>query len=630
MLAIYDMADHESEKLLYQGRYSEILALSVDSPDFQPGPENLPHVVAALALLGRTEEAGGLYHAYIQTLPPKAALVTRFFYALAVCRERRMPAARALFVENLKRARDLVQQLTQEGAPIPEVERVKFYAAQGLAFLRYNMGYLRQAEFWSRKALTSATASSFQYGSCLAHELYGHVQLQLGHVNAGMINLKLAREKASRLGQGALTQTFDAAQRLYRATYGLCSHADEIIAELNEALGRCKYEDAYTKAALQIQLARILTLTGDLREANALLEKASALVYKVDNPYLETIYNLGLAHVQMLEGNYSIALSIARNAESRARDRSYMPSVLKSLGLQSQILERMGMGAEHRAVIRDMKALTAKSGSFISQRIQSRSEYVSANCRRGEDPLGDLIDDVHFHKRDIIADIFAKGWFTFLHQVLGVTPQQNLIVFDLQPGSLTLFSRGHIVHRAEGCSALIKKLLLALKDGRELSKEEITHCLWAQAYHPARHDQLIYTLIARTRRLLQPYARWIEVTEQGYRLEEGVSLRNGRVVASASKDPEPLPAPSQAPVMEQKPAAVETRGWEDYRAQLNVRQIEILDIAQTLEKIQPRNMARRFKVSDATITRDLSRLVELGTLQRFGSGRSTYYQTLNP
>jgi tetratricopeptide (TPR) repeat protein len=627
------MTDHESERLLYQGRYSEILALSVDSPDFQPGPENLPQVVAALALLGRTEEAGGLYHAYINTLPPKAALVTRFFYGLAVCRERRMRAARALFVENLKRARDLVVELHKDGAPIPEVERVKFHAAQGLAFLRYNMGYFRRAEFWIKKALNSATASSFQYGSCLALELYGHIQLQLGQVNAGMINLKLARDKASRLGQGALTQTFDAAQRLYRATYGLCSHADEVIAELNEALGKCKYEDAYTKASLQIQLARILTLTGDLREASALLEKASSLVYKVDNPYLETIYNLGLAHVQMLEGNYAIALSIARNAESRARDRSYMPSVLKSLGLQCQILERMGMGAEHKAVIREIKSLTAKTGSFISKRIQSRSEFITANCRRGEDPLGDLIDDVHFNKREITSDIFARGWLTFLHQVLGITPQQNLIVFDLQPGSLTLFARGHITHRAEGCSALIKKLLLALKDGRELSKEEITHFLWAQAYHPARHDPLIYTLIARTRKLLQPYARWIEVTEQGYRLEEGVSLRNGRVVNPTNREPEPQKLPSTASMMpdfEQEPARPESFGLEQHLPHLNVRQIEILDIARSLEKIQPRHMARRFKVSDATITRDLSRLVELGTLKRFGSGRSTYYQSIDP
>ncbi len=631
MLAIYDMAAPELEKLLYQGRYSEILALSVDSPDFQPGPENLPQVVAALALLGRTEEAGGLYHAYIHTLPCPAALVTRFFYALAVCRERRIRAARALFAENLKRARDIVQRLGKDGAPIPEQERVKFYAAQGLAFLRYNMGYFRQAELWSRKALNSATASSFPYGACLAHELHGHIQLQLGQVNAGMINLKLAREKAMRLGQGALTQTFDAAQRLYRATYGLCSHADEIIAELNEALSRCKYEDAYTKASLQIQLARILTLTGDLREASALLEKASALVYKVDNPYLETIYNLGLAHVQMLEGNDAIALSIARNAEARARDRSYTPSVLKSLGLQCQILERIGMWAEHKAVIRDIKALTARSGSFISRRIQSRSELITANCRRGEDPLGDLIDDVHFNKRDIISDIFTKGWLSFLHQVLGIKPHQNLIVLDLQPGSLTLFSRGHVTHRAEGCSALIKKLLLALKDGRELSKEEITHFLWAQVYHPARHDQLIYTLIARTRKLLQPYARWIEVTECGYRLEEGVSVRNGRVVTPSGKEADAsektISVPTRAS-LPQNSLLPERADLDSHLPQLNVRQMEILEMARFQDKIQPRKMAERFKVSDATITRDLTRLVELGTLQRFGSGRSTYYQTV--
>ncbi|HYX36389.1 MAG TPA: DeoR family transcriptional regulator [Oligoflexus sp.] len=627
MRAIYDMADHECERLLYQGRYNEILALSVDSPDFQPGPQNLPHVVAALALLGRTEEAGGLYHAYISTLPPKAALVTRFFYALAVCRERRMPAARSLFVENWKRARALVQELGKDGASIPEVERVKFYSAQGLAFLRYNMGHFRQSEFWIRKALNSATASSFQYGSCLAHELHGHIQLQVGQVTAGMINLKLARDKAARLGQGALTQTFDAAQRLYRATYGLCSHADEIIVELYEAISKCRYEDAYTKASLQIQLARILTLTGDLREASALLEKASSLVYKVDNPYLETIYNLCLAHVQMLEGNDAIALSIARNTEARARERSYMPSVLKSLGLQCAILERMGMGAEQKAVIRDMKSLTAKSGSFVSRRIQSRSEFMAANCRRGEDPLGDLLDDVYFNKRDIIADIFAKGWLSFLHQVLGVTPQQNLIVFDLQLGSITLFSRGHITHRAEGCTALIKKLLLALKDGRELSKEAITHFLWAQAYHPMRHDQLIYTLIARTRRLLQPYARWIEVTDHGYRLEEGVSLRNGRVVTqSGSREPDvPMAVSPAASVMKYSlPEPLEARAELPH---LNARQIEILDMARDFEKIQPRQMAKRFKVSDATITRDLSRLVELGTLRRFGSGRSTYYQS---
>lgn len=626
-----DVVTSNLEKLFYAGQYNEVLAQTIEDPTFNIEAPTVQWIVGTLSMLGRSEEAAGFYRAYIHQLTPASQIFTRFYYGLAVCRERRMDAARRLFLENVNQVRASESEWEREHGP-QATERLKFFAYQGLAFFRYSTGYYRQAFFWALKAVTASSAANYHHGSCLAHEIYGHVQLQLGDVSAGMRNLEKALDKALKLGQGAWTQTFAASVRLYRATYGLKA-AHEISAELVDSLAKCRYDDAYTKASLQIQLARNMTLTGDVIGAARMLEDSSSLVYRLDNPYLETNYNLCLAYVQFLRGNYSIALSIARNADARAKDRGYMPSRLRALGIQTQILERMGLFKERLAVLQEVRFLTTRTAGFIPRRIMQRRDFLSGAWKRGEDPLGDLIDDVVANRKDVVADILASGWLFLLRAVVGALPSQKMLVFDLESNSLTLLFEGHVVHREEGCSLLIKKLLIALSETQELSKEEITHALWAQSYNPLRHDTLIYGLIARTRKLLQPFADWIEVTETGYRLAEGVVLRNGRHLMTEHEalpafaqvhEPErvttPQNAPSKLPTQSNGDAALST-GF----AAFNLRQLEMLELARKGEKIVPKEMLGRFEVSDATMTRDLAKLVESGLLRRCGAGRATFY-----
>jgi hypothetical protein len=623
------------ESFLAAGRYNEILAETIDSPVFVAELPSIPWIIGALSFLGRTAEAEGLFASYENKLASSDLIVARFFYALAVCRERRTKAARQLFLQNLKQG---TSWINATDASQGEIEKIRFYMYQGLAFYRYTTGYFRQANFWVLKSLKAATGGNYAYGAALAHELFGHVQLQLGQIRAGLKSLEISSAKAQKLGQGALTQTFEAAKRLYRATYGL-SHADQIVTDLNDALFKCRYEDSYTKASLFVHLAKIMTLKGDLKEASKLLDKASPLVYQVDNPYLETIYNLGLATVQMQRGSYSVALSIARNAAQRAQERTHIPSVIKSLGLQAIILEKLGMHRERTGILSTLRGLSSKTGGYIARRILARQEYQVSEFRRGEDPLGDLIDDIQMRNPGAIEDIFATGWIGLLRSALGIDPEQMLIVFDLEPGAMTIFANGHVEHKKEGYSHLIRKLLCTLANAGDVTKDELTAKLWGQNYNPLRHDALIYGLIARTRKLLGPFSSWIEVSEVGYRLQESVKVKNGLVSFRQIGDNsgfEPshvTPTESTNVSLSQAEVTVESNQKdvdENSRlsvimAHLNIRQIEVLKWTDSGEKIQPKDLIARLKVSDATATRDLSKLVELGAIQRCGSGRATFY-----
>lgn len=604
------------EKLFYAGQYGEVLALTIEDPAFTCEPQYAPWIVGSLAMLGRSEEASGIYHAWSGELSDIDQVFCRFYFGLAVCRERRLTEARRIFLENMQHVRRILKE--QQSLPLQTASRMRFFASQGFAFFRYSTGYYRQAHFWAQKAVTASTAAGYFHGSCLAHEIYGHAQLQLGDVSAGMKNLEKALEKALKLGQGAWTQTFAAAARLYRATYGLAD-AQQISAELLESLAKCRYEDAYTKASLQIQLARNVTLAGDVIGAARLLEESGTVVYRLDNPYLETNYNLCLAYVQFLRGNYSIALSIARNADSRAKERGYIPSRLRALGIQSRILEQMGLFKERQVAAQELKTLTLRAGGFIPRRILQRHDLNGGGLKRGEDPLGDLMDDVAAHKKDVVTDIVSAGWLFLLRSVVQAQPAQKLLVFDLENNSISLFFEGHVLHRNEGCSLLIKKLLIALSECQEMSKEELTAVLWGQSYNPLRHDTLIYGLIARTRKLIQPFSDWVEVTEAGYRLADGVLLKNGRPMTART---EMQPVRSETP---QIPAKESQQALPAIFAELNLRQLEIIDLAKSGEKIIPKSMSDRFEVSDATMTRDLGKLVEAGLLKRCGAGRSTFY-----
>lgn len=574
------------------GDYSRVVEAAFDQGTARVAADDLPWVLASLCWVGRSTEADGIWQARQADLTGEAAVAARFFVAVAACREGKHEKAKQLFIKNLGEA-------PGAGGLAP------FFAAQGLAFFRYATGRLGKAQLWAERALKAAAGMDFAFGRVLASELLGHAQLCRGQVRAGFRSLKMAVGGAERLGQGALLQMMKTSETLYRSTFGQALNAEAQAAELQNAMSQCRYEDTYTKASLMIELTRVRMLQGQLGEAQQLLESAADLVYRIDNPDLELEHNLCIVGLLRRRGDLFQALTLIRSCNHRAKARLDVRVQLKVLGAEMALLGELGRIDEQAERARHVAPLTLACDSLVARRMLARSKGEPPPAvRPGEDPIGDLIDQVR-SGIDAVGPVIQRGWLGLLPAALGLEASAELLYLDLEPGSLTVFDRGEVRHVANGCSDLIRKLLLALGSG-DASKESLTMALWGREYHPLRHDALIYGLVAKTRKLLAASGAWIESVESGYRLRPGTRVQVRKAVVAAPAHP-PLEAPSLG-------------------HDLNYRQNVIYTWLASGEVLEARTVTDRLEISDATASRDLAGLVERGLAHRLGKGKATKYR----
>jgi hypothetical protein len=578
------------------GDYLQIIARAVDARDALLNPEDIPWVIGALTLVGRNMEADGLLQRWIPHMTPAQLIAARCFLGSGFCREGRDDLSRKIFLSNLRDAWAVGDS------------RSLCFAYQGLGFYRYRQGRLHAARIWAQAGVKQAIAAEFDYGYVLTMELLGHSQLNLGLIHSGFRTLSMARKRAQSFGSGALLQAMNHSLVMYRSAYGVVRHSDEIVTVLQETITRSSYEDSYTQASLNLELSRVLLLRGQLRRSKILLERTSELVYRIDNPNLEMNHNLHLAHILRKQGETHQALSLVRAARHRAQARSDLRQHVRALGFEAQLLGEMGRASEQQALIPHIEALTRRWGSLIGWRTLQRMRGIPGTFSRpGDDPLGDLVDQVKFYPATALQDVVRTGWLGFLPNVLGLRPHEHALVFDVEPGSVTIIDRGEVIHKTEGCSGLMRKLIKWLAKG-ESAKDRLTASLWGRSYDPARHDKQIYGLIAKTRRFLGAYGEWIEASESGYRLRPQI-----RVLTQDLRAPQSLSLQQRA-----------DDGQETLPA-LNVRQATVLSWMRAGEIVEPKAIVDRLKVSDATASRDLAKLLELGLAYRMGKGRTTRY-----
>lgn len=437
-----------------------------------------------------------------------------------------------------------------------------------------------------------------------------HVQLCSGQFHAGFRHLQLAKDKAAFLGQGAVLQAIEISKVLYRASYGISPHSGSLVEMLEAFIGNEQYEDSYTQASLNLELARILLLRGECNRAKDQLELSSALVYKIDNMTLETDYNLHLAQLLRCQGELHHALSIVRAAKHRVGSGPDKRSMLKVLGFESQLLKTLGRLPEYQSTLPLLTRLSKICGGHVAQRYLHRNNLEpSPMIRPGEDVLGDLIDRAVQFGDGVVRDLLRSGWYGLLFGPLNIQAAEQVIYFDAEPGSLTLFDRGNVLHVSEGCSQHIRRFLTLLSEGPS-SKEAIANHIWRQAYSPLRHDGSIYALVAKARKLLGPSGAWIEAYELGYRLRAGVRLASPLVIEPEKATGSALSATSED---------------GETKVSLNIRQQAILDAMRIVDHVEPGELVKRMGVSDATISRDMTYLVDSGLITKMGRGRATRY-----
>ncbi|MCX6117579.1 MAG: DeoR family transcriptional regulator [Proteobacteria bacterium] len=590
-------------KKFYAGLYTEIVNDFVESPNPLPmGETEAVYVIGSLCFLSRVPEAEALLENFQKSMKVETLLESKFYLVMALRRQRRKSSSaqsRRLIFDILRIAR----RHKNLG------DRTVFMVFCAISFYRFFDARYSLSLHWARKAYDRAFRSQFPYGRILAYDLMGHSQLRIGDVRAGIKNLKNSASLAETLGRGATKQATDVTLRLFRSSYGL-DHGRVLYEEINGAIRACTFENSFTMAVLILELARIQVLIGEGHQVDASLREAGEWIYKLDLPFFDTELSFRYACLATAKESYEKALNLLRSARVRMSDYSDAVMELKVLGLEEQILQATGKSKEAEELRPRIVTLARRSGALINQRINNRKNISKMEpFRRGEDILGDLFEDVATDTLESRVQILNSGFNGLIPKMVGVSQFSQAILFGFLRESVTIISDGHVRHDPDGWPDLVRKLFFTLGEKRSQSKEEIAQNVWRQKYNPLRHDPLIYALIARARKMLEPYDTWLGVHDGTYSLGGSVRV---------------LDVTLASPATNQQETILKNVNYNRH-PDLSVRQSRIMDLCERLGAVTNKDVCEAFQVSEVTAGRDLAEMVEKGLLQRVGKGRATSY-----
>ncbi len=589
----------------YAGLYSDIITRYIDSaaPEKLSGSDAL-FVVGSLCFLSRSGEARSLLERCSDRMSLRESVEARYYLVTALRRERRSESsahARKILISIFKDVRrNRTDDLTDEES--------RFFLYCGMAFYRYTDGRFQLSLKWAQRAYDHAFRARFPFGRLVSYDLMGHSQLNAGDIRAGLKNISNSAVISEALGRGAVNQSIEVSRRLYRSTFGLDTGC-VLMDELTGAIRACSFENSYTLASLYIELARLQLLIGDGHLAESSLRDAGEWVYRLDLPFMDANLSFRYAHLACLQGNFKKSLELVRSARARVTEAHDHSMEIRILGLEARILRLMGAESDADALTAGIRKLEALSGHVISRRINARLGIGGAGpIKRGEDALGDLMDEMRFETNDARARVLNSGFLGLVPAMINLTPFCDAIVFGFVNESVTFMSKGHVRHDPDGWPDLVRKLFMGLAEKRQMSKEEIAERVWRQPYRTARHDPLIYALVARARKMLEPYTHWLTVGDGAYILEPSLIVRD----VSVKRVSESTNSDVRADIFSRHPG-------------LSLRQAKIMELCETRTTVANKDLCELFAVSEVTAGRDLSDLVDKGLVRRIGKGRATSY-----
>lgn len=542
-------------------------------------------------MLGRIDEAESSYLLRMNQLRSEQKTACRYFLGNGFCRHSHYEKAARYFAENArewKQSRDAIS---------------KFYRFQGLGFYHYYAGRIRKALYFAGKGFESALEAGFLYGRALAADLKGHSLVQTGEVSRGLQMLELAEHLASQLGAKWLEEAVQSSILRYQSRYG--AEGTDSIQKITEKLKKLSGQDIYTKSGLLLDLSQEYLRRGRVTEAKQILDECCRIVYGLQNRRHAALLNLRYAYVHYREGSHHAALNLVRNAIGHIHPKVDILLELKLRGFEKKLVEELKIEVCIVSLNQKVDRLTQNVGESVAIRMRNREKSAAFTPGfYGEDPVGDLLDKLSRDKRAAIEDILRAKLYGFLYDALSIRAGERLMYLDLEPNSLTVFDKGDVEHYPEVLSRSFRKLLLELQKGNR-TKEELIEDIWKYEYHPFRHDALIYSLVAKLRKVLGKRSHWIEGSESGYHLRPEVRIAQ-------------LAQPQLAQVAE--PVATLIEGPE-----LNHRQQKILRFLTDNEFIDTATCASLFETSEITSSRDLSELAKLHLISRIGKGRATKY-----
>ncbi|MFO0624411.1 MAG: hypothetical protein U0325_02250 [Polyangiales bacterium] len=572
-----EVGSSHAAALLYQGRYLDVLAATVDSPA-GTRPEDLAFAVGALAFAGRVVEAELLCRNALRAPEARTRAAAAFFVCVAQCRSGRLDdAVRTLRhgVQRTDRARDAWSRAL---------------LLQGAACVRFFSGRLAPALADAVAAQASALAAGFAYASMLANDLRGHTLAAVGSVPEGVEVLALARDQAARLGYDENARVIATSIALHRASV---AEPAEALAILSAGELADDAQDSYSRRTLLLARAPWLAWLGRGREAMALLERAEPLCATGVRP--RALLAVARAQVARVREGWDACLAhldAAAAILAGERDPALRAEVL---GLRLLAARSRGDASTEARAAASLRALAAESGLRAAR--QWLDAWAGASAPAGSSGVLPPVLEVVSSRSPALA--LTRGMLGLIPETLGVVPGRRLHLFA---DALVVESTGDVTRRP-GLSARATALLRALARA-EGARGGLFTAVWGlKTYDPARHAGPLKTAISRLRAALGDAQGWVRSTPDGYALDPAVTV----CVHDGATEPGARAA--------LRPADL-ARNDRQRRllASLGGREMSVAALARAVGEPQ------------RTVSRELAAMCAAGLLRRQGAGRATTYQ----
>ncbi len=594
--------------------------------------------IGALVFLGQLDQALTEFHSLLQN--SEGAIAARFFVGVGLTRVSRYEEARAYFAENLRQIR-LRRRSSTGAASEPLIRhRDAFYAAQGVAFYRFFFGRHAACRRWAEQAWQSSLQAKFHFGQALALDLLGHTEIRGGEIRKGLARFESAISIAERLGNGGIASALRVNWLTQRVQFGI--EPEEAIARLTEARdSAAQAQNTFTQGELELELARQWILRGEASKARQTLNRICDTIYRHRNQRQAATLQLRFAQIQRMERDSFAALSLVKAARASLPERTEAPTRHQLAAFEYKLCRELGL-AESAEDLRNLllpvwrSTQDARDHRALGRLLQPEASPAPTRLviRPGEDPLGDLFDDLRSAsdartKRDHLREMIERGWLGLIPDALGIEPYRSAVLLDVLPGSLLLVDRGNLLFIRRGMRGMLRKILERIAS-RPASKAELIEEIWGYRYSPLRHDPLLYASIAKIRKAFGSYGGWIQSTENGYTLDpqierlcwtpEGLRRLHLRATAHRASDD----ADSKSTVLLQALPRLREENRTPF-PDLNFRQHQILELLESRSSVATLEVAKHFDVSLPTACRDLSALAQRGMATRVGKGRACRY-----
>ncbi len=576
------------------------IPLPRDSKDF----EKLTTIqIAALVFSGEVAEAYLIYQTANLASSQNQLFRTKCLFYLGVGSIRRSDYAQAAknFSENLNALR--LRKVSGEE---------KFYIFQGVSFYKYFKGDFRNSNKYAQKAYEAAFSWEFVYGQILALDLLGHSLCQVGKIHRGLFELSRAQALTLKVGNGGIETALKVSIEKYKALFGI--NIETSVRDLMNAIYSLQPQDTYSRAELYLELVRQLILRGQGSLAQKKLEEAGEIVYQHANQRQNAAYNHRYSHLLLLRGERHAAQALARSLRSNLDRQVDHATFAQVIGLEEKINNQK-------------MEITRKYVNFLDRRISQRTRGVlDIQLETGEDPMGDLIDQLPKKDPALYQRLKSLGLFGLLPSFFNIPYGASALLLGPGRSEIILFNGADVIVIDKGVTAPMKMLLRLINSPAFKSKEQLVEGIWRYRYNPRMHDNVLYALIGKTRKLLGSYSTWIEWSSDGYRLSPSVAvLEQNATTVSKSLDLVTT-APDKMPlaILPERLAIAKTV------SDLNIRQMKALKFLEKNNQISVRDYSRIYKICKMTAYRDLATLHKRGHLIRIGKGRSIVYVVQPP